>query len=77
MECVRHVYMLSRSGVGGVGGDWVRGFGLRFTNRGGTGGNGMRACVLVAVVLVGGFGQGLGECGGVKSVFVVSPDSLC
>ena len=29
---------LARGGVGGVGGEWVKGLGLGFTNSGGTGG---------------------------------------
>ena len=72
---------LSRGVVGGVGGEWVRGLGLCFTNPGGTGESGICVCVLVAVVWVvfggewmGGLGQGLGGWGGVKSVFVVSLD---
>ena len=37
--------------VGGVGCEWVTGFGLGFANSGGTCGNGIFGCVLVAVVL--------------------------
>ena len=38
MECVTVCMCLARGWVGGVGGEWVRGVGLDFTNPGGTGG---------------------------------------
>ena len=43
---------LARNGVGGVGGKWVRGLGLGFTNPGGTWGSGICFYVFVAVVWV-------------------------
>ena len=42
---------LARGGVAGVGGEWVTGLGMGFTNSGGNGENGICVCVLVAVVL--------------------------
>ena len=67
---------LARGGVRGVGGEWVTGLGLGFTNSGGTWDV---SCVLVAVVggvgeewWVGGLGQGLGGWDGVMSL-----DYLC
>ena len=41
---------LARGGVGGEGGEWMRGLGLGFTNPVGTGGGVGRVCVLVGVV---------------------------
>ena len=69
---------LARGGVGGVG---VRGFGLGFTNPGGTVESGICVCVLVfgcgGVGGVGGsWARVWGGWGGVKSVFLVSLDSL-
>ena len=43
---------LARGGVGGEGGEWIREFGLSFTNPVGTGGCWTCVCVLVAVVWV-------------------------
>ena len=37
-ECVTWCMCFARGGVGGVGGEWVRGLGFGFTNPGGTGG---------------------------------------
>ena len=66
---------------GGVGGQWMRGLGLGFTNPVGTGG------VLDVCLYLGGgsvcgewvrsLDQGLKGWGGAMSVKVVSPDSLC
>ena len=76
---------LARGGVGGVVDEWVRGLGLGFTNPGGTGRK-WDMCLCFDVGGVGGVGGGVGSwlatwarvCeGGVKSVFVVSLDSLC
>ena len=67
----------------GVGCKWVRGLDLGFTISGGTWGNGICVCILVAVVWVvggewvGGVGQGMGGWGVVLFVCVVSLDSLC
>ena len=44
---------LAWGGVGGVEGEWVRGWGLGFTNSGGTWENGIVGSVLVAVVWCG------------------------
>ena len=52
MECVTCGMCLARGGVGGVGGEWMTGLGLGFTNSGGTGEIGICVCVLVAVVWV-------------------------
>ena len=57
---------LALDGVGGVGGEWVRGLGLGFTNPGGTWGK-WDVCLR--------FGRG--GVGGVMSVCVLSLDSLC
>ena len=66
---------------GGVGGEWVTGLGLGFTNSGGTWGKWDRClcfgCGGVRGEWVGGLGQGLGGWGGAMSVCVVSLDSLC
>ena len=74
---------LSRGGVGGVGGVWVTGLGLGFTNCGGTWGkwdmclcSGCGGVGGVGGAWVGGLGQGLGGWGGVMSVCVVSLDYL-
>ena len=69
-------------GVRGVGGEWVTGLGLGFTNSGGTWGK-WDMCLCFSCSGVGGvggewvvdLGQGLGGWGGVMSV--VSLDSLC
>ena len=66
--CMRYLclcWILARGGVGDVGGDWVRGLGLGFTNPGGTWGKWDR-CVFVAVVWVvlGGVGRWLGPGSG-------------
>ena len=58
-------------------GQSVRGLGFGFTNPGGTGGKWDMCVFWLQWCWVGGFGQGLGRWGGVKSVFVVSLDSLC
>ena len=77
------MYMcFARGGVGGVGGEWVTGLGLGFTNSGVTWGKwglcfGYGGVGGVSGEWVGGLGQGLGEWGGVMSVRVVSLDSLC
>ena len=68
---------LARGGVGCVGGEWVTGLGLGVTNFGGTWGKWDMCLCLVAVMWVGGLGQGLGGCCGVMTVCFVSPDSLC
>ena len=66
---------LARGWVGGVGGEWVTGLGLGFSNSGGTWGKWyMCLCFGCAGVggiggeCVGGLGQGLGWWGGVMSV---------
>ena len=46
------MYVFGSGRVGGVGGEWVRGLGLNFTNPGGTGESGICVCVLVTVVWV-------------------------
>ena len=47
------MYMcLARGGIEGVGGEWVTGMGLGFTNSGGNGESGICVCDLVAVVWV-------------------------
>ena len=70
--------------MGSVGGEWVTGLGLGFTNSGGTWEKwDMCLCFGCGVVggvggeWVGGLGQSLGGCGGVMSVCVVSLDYLC
>ena len=65
---------LARSGVGGVGGEWVTGLGLALPILEEHGDSGICVCVLVAVVgeWVDGLSQGLGGCCGVMSVCVVS-----
>ena len=77
MECM----CLARGGVGSVGGEWVTGLGLGFTNSGGTCGKWDMClcfgCGGVGGEWVGGLGQGLGGWGGVMSVGVLSLDSLC
>ena len=75
---------LARCGVGGVGGEWVTGLGLSFTNFGGTWGK-WDMCLRFGCGGVGGVGgewvgglcQGIGGWGGVMSVCIVSLDSLC
>ena len=69
---------------GGVGGEWVTGLGLGFTNSGGTWGKcdmclcfGCGGVGGVGGEWMGGLGQGLGGWGGVMSVCVVSLESLC
>ena len=76
------MYVLARAG--GVGGEWVTGLALGFTNSGGTwrkwdmclyfGCGGVGA---VGGEWVGGLVQGLEGWGGVMSVRIVSLDSLC
>ena len=63
---------LARGGVGGVGGEWVTGLDLRFTNSGGTWGKwdmclyfGFGGVGGVGGEWVGGLGQGLAVLGGV------------
>ena len=77
---------LAWGGVGGVRGVWVTGLGFGFTNSEGTWGKwDMCLCFCCSGVgvggvegeWVGGLGQGLGGFYGVKSVCVVSLDSLC
>ena len=71
---------LARGGVGCVGGEWVTGLGLGFTNSGGT----RRkwdmylcfGCGGVGGKQIGGLCQGLVGWGGVMSVCVVGLDSL-
>ena len=75
---------LARGVVGGVGGEWVTGLGLGFTNSGGTWGK-WDICLCFGCGSVGGVGkewvgglcQVLGGWGGVMSLCVVSLDSLC
>ena len=67
---------------GGVGGEWVTGLGLGFTNSGGTWGKwglcfGCAGVGGVGGEWVGGLGQSLGGWGGVIYVCVVSLDYLC
>ena len=70
-------------GVGGVGGEWVTGLGLGFTNSREAWGK-WNMCLSFGCGSVGGvggewvagLGQGLGEWGGVMYVCVVSMDSL-
>ena len=65
-------------GGGCVGGEWVRGLGLGFTNSGEHGESGICVCVLVAVgECVRGLDQGLGGWDDVMSMCVVSLDYLC
>ena len=70
------------AGVGGVGGEWVIGLSLGFTNSGGTWGK-WDMCLCFGCGGVGGVGGewvgclGLGGWGHVMSVCVVSLDSLC
>ena len=45
-----YVFGFAWGGVGGFGGEWMRGLGLGFTNPRGTRGSGIYVCVLVAVV---------------------------
>ena len=71
------ILCLALGGVGCVGGECVTGLSLGFTNSGEHGESGICVCVLVAVVWVGGLGQGLGGCDGVVSVYIVSLDYLC
>ena len=70
---------LAQGRVGGVGGEWVTGLGLDFTNSGGTWGKWDMClcfgCGGVESEWVGGVGQG--GWGDVMSVCVVSLDSLC
>ena len=69
---------------GGVGGEWVTGLGLGFTNSGGTWGK-WDMCLCFGCGGVGGvggdcffgLGQGLGGWGVVMSVCIVSLDFLC
>ena len=75
---------MSRGGVGGVGSEWVTGWGLTFTNSGGTWGKwdmclcfGCGGVGCVGGEWVGGLGQGLEGWGAVMYVCVVSLDSLC
>ena len=72
---------LARGGVGDVGGEWVTGLGLGFTNSGGTWGEWDMClcfgCGGVGREGVGGLCQGLGGWGGVLSVCVISLDYLC
>ena len=74
---------LARGGVGGVGGEWVTGLRLGFTNSGGTWGKwdmclsfGCSGVGGLGGEWVGGLGQGLGVWGGVMSVCVVGLDYL-
>ena len=69
---------LARGGMGVVGGDWVTGLGLGFTNSGGTWGKwdmclcfGCGGVGSVGGEWVGGLGQGLGGWGGVMYVCVL------
>ena len=68
---------LARCGMGGVGGEWVTGLGLGFTNSGGTWGKWGFGCGGVVGAWVDGLVQGLGGWGDVISVCVVSLDYLC
>ena len=69
---------------GGVGGEWMRGLGLGFTNPVGTGGV-LDVCLCfgcgsvggIGGEWVGGLGQGLEVWGCIMSVCVVSLESLC
>ena len=55
------MYMcLARGGVGGVGGEWVRGLGLGFTNPGGTG---IKWDLCLCFGCGGKLGQGSGRVG--------------
>ena len=55
---------LARRGVGGEGGEWMRGLALGFTNPVGHGMSWTCVCVVVAVVWVGsGLGTGSGGVG--------------
>ena len=76
--------VLEMSVVRGVGGEWVTGLSLGFTNSGGTWGRWDMCLCLgygglggVGGEWVGGLGQGLGGWTGVMYVCVVSLDSLC
>ena len=69
------MYVFGSGGVVGVGGEWVTGLGLGFTNSGGTWGK-WDVCLCFGCGGVGGvggewvdgLGQGLGGCGGVMCV---------
>ena len=79
MTCVCVWLGVGWGGVLGVGGEWMRGLGLDFTNPGGTWGK-WNMCLCFGCGGVGGvFGlvQDLGGQGRVISVCVVSLDYLC
>ena len=59
---------LARGGVGGKGGEWMREFGLGFTNPLGTGGVLGFGCGGVGGEWVGGLDKGREQWGGVMSV---------
>ena len=67
---------LVRGGLGGIGGEWVRGLGLGFTNLGGTGLK-WDMCLCFGSSGVGGVVGGRLGLGSRRVVFGVSLDYLC